>query len=245
MLAAGSERVCCKIELYFFVFTYTTSTQTKPNQTMSEYPLSLYEYSNEMAIAIQSNFRNSIHMSNVRRNGFLDRDLLWPKIDDTHILDELERFIPLLLKKRGRDTIIANFQKLKGQTVLLQYPDSSSWSTHMHLEFFEISDVDIDNNRIIFKIPVGDRRCTYEKYGGNLLSYTTFSDFVYMDSYQVWVPPSMYLKAFDLYQGPKVNSDELFLMYKFSTEVITDCRLADDLFTSDLYDSTMDFVKTP
>ena len=212
---------------------------------MSEYPLSLYEYSNEMAIAIQSNFRNSIHMSNIRRNGLLDRDLLWPKIDDTNILDELERFIPVLLKKRGRDTIIANFQKLKGQIVLLQYPDSSSWSTRMHLEFYEISEVDIDNNRIIFKIPVGDRRCTYEKYGGNLLSYTPLSDFVYMDSYQVWVPPTMYLKAFDLYPGRKINNDENFLQYKLTPEVISDCCLADDLFMSDWYDSTRDFVKTP
>lgn len=213
---------------------------------MTDYPESFYEYSNEMAFAIQSNFRNSIHMSNVRRNGFLDRDLLSPAIHHTTtLLDELERFVPLLLKKRGRDRIITDFQKLKGQTVLLQTPDSSSWSVCFHLEFYEISDVDLDNNRIIFKIPFGDRRCTYEKYGGDLLSYLPVEDIVYHDGYQVWIPPSMYLKTFDLYPGPKINNDEIFLQYKLSEEVITDCCLADDLFTCDLYDSTRDFVKTP
>ena len=100
---------------------------------MTDYPQSFYEYSNEMAIAIQSNFHNSIHMSNARRNGFLDRDLLYPAIKDTTLLDELERFVPLLLKQRGRDRIITDFQKLKGQTVLLQYPGSSSWYNRMYL----------------------------------------------------------------------------------------------------------------
>ena len=213
---------------------------------MTDYPQSFYEYSNEMALAIQSNFHNSIHMSNAHRNGFLDRDLLNPAIDHTtNLLDELERFVPLLLKKRGRDRIITDFQKLKGQTVLLQTLDSSSWSTHRHLEFYEISDVDLDNNRIIFKIPFGDRRCICEKYGGDLLSYLPVEDIVYHDGYQVWIPPSMYLKAFDLYPGPKINNDEIFLQYKLSEEVITDCCLADSLFTCDLYDSTRDFVKTP
>ena len=212
---------------------------------MTDYPQSFYEYSNEMAIAIQSNFHSSIDMSNSRRNGFLDRDLLYPAIEDTTVLDELERFVPLLLKKRGRDRIITDFQKLKGQTVLLQYPDSSSWATNRHLEFYEISEVDLDNSRVIFKIPFGDKRCTYEKYGGNLLSYTPVSELVYHDGYQVWIPPSMYLKAFDLYPGPKINNDEIFLQYKLSEEVITDCCLADSLFTCELYDSTRDFVKTP
>lgn len=212
---------------------------------MTDYPESFYEYSNEMALAIQSNFRNSIHMSNVRRNGFLDRDLLYPEIKDTNLLDELERFVPLLLKKRGRDRIITDFQKLKGQTVLLQYPDSSSWATNRHLEFYEISEVDLDNSRVIFKIPFGDKRCTCEKYGRDLLSYVPVSELVYHDGYQVWIPPNMYLKAFDLYPGPKINNDEIFLQYKLSEEVITDCCLADSLFTCDLYDSTRDFVKTP
>ena len=212
---------------------------------MTDYPQSFYEYSNEMAIAIQSNFHSSIDMSNSRRNGFLDRDLLYPAIEDTTVLDELERFVPLLLKKRGRDRIITDFQKLKGQTVLLQYPDSSSWATNRHLEFYEISEVDLDNSRVIFKIPFGDKRCTYEKYGGNLLSYTPVSELVYHDGYQVWIPPSMYLKAFDLYPGPKINNDEIFLQYKLSEEVITDCCLADSLFTCELYDSTREFVKTP
>lgn len=212
---------------------------------MTDYPESFYEYSNEMALAIQSNFHNSIHMSNSRRNGFLDRDLLYPAIEDTTLLDELERFVPLLLKKRGRDRIITDFQKLKGQTVLLQYPDSSSWATKRHLEFYEISEVDLDNSRVIFKIPFGDKRCTYEKYGGNLLSYTPVTELVYHDGYQVWIPPSMYLKAFDLYPGSKINNDEIFLQYKLSEEVITDCCLADSLFTCELYDSTRDFVKTP
>ena len=212
---------------------------------MTDYPQSFYEYSNEMAIAIQSNFHSSIDMSNSRRNGFLDRDLLYPAIEYTTILDELERFVPLLLKKRGRDRIITDFQKLKGQTVLLQYPDSSSWATKRHLEFYEISEVDLDNSRVIFKIPFGDKRCTYEKYGENLLSYTPVSELVYHDGYQVWIPPSMYLKAFDLYPGPKINNDEIFLQYKLSEEVITDCCLADSLFTCELYDSTRDFVKTP
>ena len=212
---------------------------------MTDYPQSFYEYSNEMAIAIQSNFHSSIDMNNSRRNGFLDRDLLYPAIEDTTVLDELERFFPLLLKKRGRDRIITDFQKLKGQTVLLQYPDSSSWATNRHLEFYEISEVDLDNSRVIFKIPFGDKRCTYEKYGGNLLSYTPVSELVYHDGYQVWIPPSMYLKAFDLYPGPKINNDEIFLQYKLSEEVITDCCLADSLFTCELYDSTRDFVKTP
>lgn len=212
---------------------------------MTDYPESFYEYSNEMALAIQSNFRNSIHMNNVRRNGFLDRDLLYPEIKDTNLLDELERFVPLLLKKRGRDRIITDFQKLKGQTVLLQYPDSSSWATNRHLEFYEISEVDLDNSRVIFKIPFGDKRCTCEKYGGKLLYYVPVSELVYHDGYQVWIPPNMYLKAFDLYPGPKINNDEIFLQYKLSEEVITDCCLADSLFTCDLYDSTRDFVKTP
>lgn len=212
---------------------------------MTDYPESFYEYSNEMALAIQSNFHNSIHMSNSRRNGFLDRDLLYPAIEDTTLLDELERFVPLLLKKRGRDRIITDFQKLKGQTVLLQCPDSSSWATNRHLEFYEISEVDLDNSRVIFKIPFGDKRCTCEKYGGDLLSYIPVSELVYHDGYQVWIPPSMYLKAFDLYPGSKINNDEIFLQYKLSEEVITDCCLADSLFTCELYDSTRDFVKTP
>src|SRR6056300_246117 len=183
---------------------------------MTDYPQSFYEYSNEMAIAIQSNFHNSIHMSNSRRNGFLDRDLLYPAIEDTNLLDELERFVPLLLKKRGRDRIITDFQKLKGQTVLLQYPDSSSWATKRHLEFYEISEVDLDNSRVIFKIPFGDKRCTCEKYGGDLLSYIPVTELVYHDGYQVWIPPSMYLKAFYLYPGSKINNDEIFLQYKLS-----------------------------
>lgn len=212
---------------------------------MTDYPQSFYEYSNEMAIAIQSNFHNSIHMSNARRNGFLDRDLLYPAIKDTTLLDELERFVPLLLKKRGRDRIITDFQKLKGQTVLLQYPGSSSWYNRMYLEFYEISEVDLDNSRVIFKVPFGDRRCICEKNGMDLLSYIPVSDLVYHDGYQVWIPPSMYLKAFDLYPGSKINNDEIFLQYKLSEEVITDCCLADDLFTCELYDSTRDFVKTP
>lgn len=212
---------------------------------MTDYPESFYEYSNEMALAIQSNFHSSIDMSNSRRNGFLDRDLLYPAIEDTTLLDELERFVPLLLKKRGRDRIITDFQKLKGQTVLLQYPDSSSWATNRHLEFYEISEVDLDNSRVIFKIPFGDKRCTCEKYGGNLLSYIPVSELVYHDGYQVWIPPSMYLKAFDLYPGSKINNDEIFLQYKLSEEVITDCCLADSIFTCELYDSTRDFVKTP
>lgn len=212
---------------------------------MTDYPQSFYEYSNEMALAIQSNFHSSIDMSNSRRNGFLDRDLLYPAIEDTTLLDELERFVPLLLKKRGRDRIITDFQKLKGQTVLLQYPDSSSWATKRHLEFYEISEVDLDNSRVIFKVPFGDKRCTCKKYGGDLFSYIPLSELVYHDGYQVWIPPSMYLKAFDLYPGSKINNDEIFLQYKLSEEVITDCCLADSLFTCDLYDSTRDFVKTP
>lgn len=212
---------------------------------MTDYPQSFYEYSNEMALAIQSNFHNSIHMNNARRNGFLDRDLLYPEIKDTNLLDELERFVPLLLKKRGRDRIITDFQKLKGQTVLLQYPSTSSWYDRMYLEFYEISEVDLDNSRVIFKIPFGDKRCSFEKNGWDLLSYIPVSELVYHDGYQVWIPPSMYLKAFDLYPGSKINNDVIFLQYKLSEEVITDCCLADNLFTCDLYDSTRDFVKTP
>lgn len=211
---------------------------------MSDYNPSLYNYSNEMAIAIQSDFRNSICMYN-KQGGFLDRDLLYPNISDTNIIEEIERFIPILAKNRSRDTIIEYLQKLKGQIVLFQYPDSSSWATRYHLEFLEIDEIDLDENRVIFKIPQGDKRTTYEKYGGPLRNYTTFQDLIYLDSYQIWLPPSMYLKAFDLYPGVKIQKDEFFLQYKFNEKTITDCCLGDDLFTCPLYNSEVDFVKTP
>lgn len=215
-----------------------------PYPIMCDYHPSLHEYSNEMAIAIQSDFRNSIHMIN--RHGFLERDLLYPKIEDTNIVDELERLVPLLLKTRGRDTMVNDFQKLKGNIVLLQYPDTSSWATQIHLQFFEVHEIDIDNNSVIFKLPDTKTTRQYKELGMNLLSYTSFNDFVYNTNYQVWIPSTMYLKMVDSYPGQKIKNDIGFLQYKLNPDTIRDCCLGSELFShSQMYNNSIDFVKTP
>lgn len=154
-------------------------------------------------------------------------------------INEISDFIQL-----PKDSWLSELTKIQGETILLQYPDSSSFATNYHLQFFkvEIRNEIYKNETVsnIWLISLGE--WYMHKFEDTRLITILESPFS-RDSFYIWIPPKMFVEKLTGYTGKLVKQDIIFEEYILQPHIITDNELASDLFDCPLFNPHIDFVK--
>lgn len=185
-------------------------------------------YQSELYNTITENQKGSISIFN--KTGHLEKSL----ISGSSIFKQyLPSFIAL-----SKTNLIESLNKITGQIVLMQYPDTSSYSQNYHLQFFKLEDVIINTeysiDRPYIQISTMDEICG---------KYTEFIYSFQLDMYKIWIPTKMFIEKISQYPGKQLRNDTLFNQYILRPDVIVNNELADNLFDCQLYNPNMDFVK--
>lgn len=201
----------------------------------SYYSSKLIDHVRECACNFDIDIRNkeSIHSSHLKTRGIYVNNL---------IMDELTEFIPL-----GKNELTQeNLEALKGNVILYQYPDSSSWSTVYHTRFVEIIDItSVSENNV-----TGVQYYFIVKPFENILAKNAFYTeslnlLIYRhDCYKIWMPKKMYLEKILKFPMQKIKEDIGYMEYVYNPDTITKNNLGENLFDSPLYNKFVDFIDT-
>ena len=196
-------------------------------------------YSESLFDDIQKNKKGSVSIHN--ETNYLQHKF----ISGFTQINEISDFIQL-----PKESWLSELTKIQGETILLQYPDSSSFATNYHLQFFkvEIRNEIYKNETVsnIWLISLGEwymhkfedtRLFTISEQGQKLEK--TF----YRDHFNIWIPPKMFVEKLTGYTGKLVKQDIIFEEYILQPHIITNNELASDLFDCPLFNPHIDFVK--
>ena len=184
--------------------------------------------------------KNKTYSLSIYHQGSILNDKFLKLPDDTeHIKKEIYDMISL----KKEEITFELLSQLKGQIVLVQSPDSSSWSTYYHLQPMKIVDVseeDLKLNQMNYDIP------NYWKMEGEGFHtwYITFQD-MYNHSrvWNIWLPRKLYFeKIKNFHLQDRIQNDSDFIEYIYNPDNIIKNKTASELFVNvSMYRENIDF----
>ena len=136
-----------------------------------------------------------------------------------------------------------SLSQLNDQIVLVQSPDSSSWSKHHHLQPMKIVNVleeGLELNTLNPDIPNYFDR----KSEGFQSWYITFQDmYNFPNKWNIWLPKKLYFeKIKNFYLQDRILKDQFFQEYKYNPDNIINNQTASELFANvSMYNKNIDF----
>ena len=133
---------------------------------------------------------------------------------------------------------------IKDQIVLIQFPDSSSWSKHYHIRPMKIVNI-LEEELVLNKLNPDDISNYQEgKFIGFISWHITFQNmYNYPRKWNIWLPRKLYFeKIKNFHLQDRILNDQFFREYKYNPDNIINNQTASELFANvSMYNENIDF----